>query len=112
MIAALADIGVDGVFLAAQNARCELFSVQLYAEALLSGDLACLDAASGLACNILHLHGDGVHHKLFQDGGSLLLHLKASSGNPSIGALLQDRAAVASGPSLAARSAPVAAMRS
>lgn len=99
LIAALADIGVDGVFLAAQNARRDLFSVQLYAEALLSGDLACLDAAGALACNILHLHGDGVLHGLFQDAGAFLLHLEASSGNPSIEALLGDGAAVASGPS-------------
>ncbi|HRQ79565.1 MAG TPA: uroporphyrinogen decarboxylase family protein [Azospirillaceae bacterium] len=99
LIAALADIGVDGVFLAAQNARSELFPARLYAEALLSGDLACLDAASGLSCNILHLHGDGVHHELFQDVGSLLLHLEASSGNASIEALLRSGAKVASGPS-------------
>lgn len=99
LIAALADTGVDGVFLAAQNARSERFPASLYAQALLSGDLACLDAAGALACNILHLHGDGVHHGLFQGVGSFLLHLEASSGNPSIDALLRDGATVASGPS-------------
>ena len=80
LIGALADTGIDGVFLAVQNARAAAFTAAAYAGFGLPGDRASLEAARELPFNILHLHGDGVHHALFQDRLPALLHLEASPG--------------------------------
>jgi uroporphyrinogen decarboxylase len=98
VIRALADTGIDGVFLAVQNARAGAFTADAYAGFGLPGDIACLEAALGLPLNILHLHGDGVHHGLFRDRLPALLHLEASPGNPAPEALLAG-GGVATGPS-------------
>jgi uroporphyrinogen decarboxylase len=98
LIRALADTGIDGVFLAVQNARAEAFTAAAYAGFGLPGDRASLEAARELPFNILHLHGDGVHHALFQDRLPALLHLEASPGNPAPEALLAG-GGLATGPS-------------
>jgi uroporphyrinogen decarboxylase len=98
LIGALADAGIDGVFLAVQNARAAAFTAAAYAGFGLPGDRASLEAARDLPFNILHLHGDGVHHALFQDLLPALLHLEATPGNPAPETLLA-RGGLASGPS-------------
>ena len=98
LIGALADTGIDGVFLAVQNARATAFTEAAYAGFGLPGDRASLEEVLDLPFNILHLHGDGVHHALFQDLLPALLHLEASPGNPAPETLLARRG-LASGPS-------------
>ncbi len=103
LIAALADAGIDGVFLAVQNAQAGVFQAEVYADIGLPGDLACLDAASALPCTVLHLHGDGVHDALFRAARAPILHLEASPGNPSPERLLLEGGGLASGPSAQGR---------
>jgi uroporphyrinogen decarboxylase len=98
VIRALADTGIDGVFLAVQNARAGAFTADAYAGFGLPGDIACLEAMRELPLNILHLHGDGVHHGLFRNRLPALLHLEASPGNPAAEALLAG-GGLATGPS-------------
>ena len=98
VIRALADTGIDGVFLAVQNARAGAFDIEAYAGFGLPGDIACLEAALGLPFDILHLHGDGVHHGLFRRRLPALLHLEASAGNPPPETLLAG-GGLATGPS-------------
>jgi uroporphyrinogen decarboxylase len=88
MIAALADAGVNGIFLAVQTARAPLFTAQTYASQFLPGDLACLDAAKPLPFTILHLHGDSVHFGLFESARPALLHYDSTPGNPAPHTLL------------------------
>jgi uroporphyrinogen decarboxylase len=98
LIGALADAGIDGVFLAVQNAQAAAFTAAEYAGLGLPGDRASLEAARVLPFNILHLHGDGVHCALFEDRPPVLLHLEAAPGNPAPETLLA-RGGLASGPS-------------
>ncbi|KPF85123.1 hypothetical protein IP70_13060 [alpha proteobacterium AAP38] len=82
LVSALTDVGVDGIFLAVQSAQASLVTSDDYARLGLSGDLACLVAASALPFNVLHLHGDKVHHHLFRDAPAALIHYNMSPGNP------------------------------
>lgn len=81
LVAALADAGVDGIYLAVQSAQASLFTSDDYARLGLSGDLDCLRAASALPFNVLHLHGDKVHHQLFGNAPAALIHYAMSPGN-------------------------------
>lgn len=98
LVTALADAGADGIFLAVQTARAPLFTADDYAGLCLSGDLACLAAAAGLPFNILHLHGDGIHHDLFAAARPALLHYDPSPGNPTPEDLLAHRGSLSTGP--------------
>jgi uroporphyrinogen decarboxylase len=98
VIRALADTGINGVFLAVQNASTGAFTADAYAGFGLPGDIACLEAMRELPFNILHLHGDGVHYGLFRDRLPALLHLEASPGNPAAETLLAG-GGLATGPS-------------
>ncbi|MFV3075885.1 uroporphyrinogen decarboxylase family protein [Niveispirillum fermenti] len=98
LVTALADAGADGIFLAVQTARKPLFTADDYASLCLSGDLACLAAASALPFNILHLHGDGIHHELFATARQALLHYDPSPGNPAPESLLASRGSLSTGP--------------
>lgn len=81
LISALTDAGVDGIFLAVQSAQGSLVTGDDYARFGLSGDLACLTAAAALPFNVLHLHGDKVHHQLFCNAPAALIHYALSPGN-------------------------------
>lgn len=83
LVVALGGAGADGIFLAVQAARAPLFTAVDYTRLCLAGDLACLDAATGLPFNILHLHGDSIHHDLFSPARPALLHYDMSPGNPT-----------------------------
>lgn len=98
MIAACADLGLDGVFLAVQTAQADLFTAEAYAGFALSGDRACLDAAMGMPLTILHLHGDKVHAGLFRNRGRALLHFDATPDNPAPESALAE-GALSCGPS-------------
>lgn len=97
LVTALADAGVDGIFLAVQTARAPLVEGDDYARLGLAGDLACLAAAASLPLNVLHLHGDKVHHRLFRDAPAALLHYNLSPGN-LLPADLDHRGGLSTGP--------------
>lgn len=81
-VAALAETGVDGVYLAVQTAQQAAHTSADYAGFALPGDIACLEAAQCLPLTILHLHGDGLLCALFSDRPSSVLHFDALPGNP------------------------------
>lgn len=98
LIEALCDTGVDGVFLAVQPARPDVFTIAAYRGIGLGADRACLEAAASLPFTMLHLHGDGVYHSLFSDRPPAVVHLEAAPRNPTPCELLRAGVAVASGP--------------
>ncbi|MBI4279459.1 MAG: hypothetical protein HY660_13475 [Armatimonadetes bacterium] len=59
--------GADGIFFATQLARDGMLSEAEYRELALPHDLEVLRAASTAWCNVLHLHGEGVHVSLVGD---------------------------------------------
>ncbi|MBI3159515.1 MAG: uroporphyrinogen decarboxylase [Chloroflexi bacterium] len=66
-ILAATQAGISGIFYAVQHARAGQLSAREYAEVAREDDLACLEAASGLWLNALHLHGADVHFDLLAD---------------------------------------------
>jgi len=57
-------IGIDGIFLANQHAQAGLLTLEEYNDFGLPFDLQILEAAKGLRCNLLHLHGQHVHFQV------------------------------------------------
>jgi amino acid adenylation domain-containing protein len=85
LIEALADAGVDGIFLAVQHANASWGSAGLYAEFGLPSDQALLSSIQKrFRWSMLHLHGAHVHSELFQDLPFTFLHYDmAEPGNPA-----------------------------
>jgi len=65
-IEAVRDIGVDGIFYAAQHAQGNLMSLDEYKTLGLPHDQTVLEATEGLWCNMLHLHGKDVYFSLLR----------------------------------------------
>ncbi len=65
-IEAVRDVGVDGIFYAVQHAQGSLLSLDEYKTLGLPHDQTALEAASGLWCNMLHLHGRDVYFSLLR----------------------------------------------
>lgn len=63
-VEACVKIGVDGIFFANQHAQAGLLTLEEYYDFGLPFDLQILEAAKGLWCNLLHLHGEHIHFKL------------------------------------------------
>jgi amino acid adenylation domain-containing protein len=85
LLEALADTGVDGIFLAVQHANAALGPAELYAGLALEADRALLAAMQRcFRLSLLHLHGAGVHVGLFQPLPFSFLHYDmAEPGNPA-----------------------------
>ena len=102
LIGSYAKAGVDGIFLASQQAN-ESVPFALYHRHGLPGALACLRAASALPLNMLHLHGRGIHADLFSGLDKVVLHYDACAGNPAPDAIASAAfRTISSGPSHAA----------
>lgn len=56
--------GIDGIFYAVQHAQASLLSLEEYRTFGLPNDEHVLEAAQGLWCNLLHLHGSDVYFSL------------------------------------------------
>jgi uroporphyrinogen decarboxylase len=56
--------GIDGIFYAVQHAQASLLSLEEYRTFGLPNDEIVLEAAQGLWCNLLHLHGSAVYFSL------------------------------------------------
>jgi uroporphyrinogen decarboxylase len=98
LIDCLADCGIDGIFLACQQAQRTALPSATYARFGLAHDLACLEAASSLPFNMLHLHGQGIHGDLFADVDDLILHYELDADSPRPDDLLDSDRRVSTGP--------------
>jgi uroporphyrinogen decarboxylase len=56
--------GIDGIFYAVQHAQASLLNEDEFIRFSREMDLRILEAAGGLWCNMLHLHGNGVYFDL------------------------------------------------
>ena len=99
LIAALRAQHVDGIFLASQHALEHVFSADCYARFGLPGDRACLQAASGLPLNMLHIHGSPIHGCLFEDIEEVTLHFDSTPANPAPRHFWAMGRAISTGPS-------------
>lgn len=63
-VEACLDTGIDGVFYAIQHAQASLLTLEEYKTLGLPHDQRVLEAAQGLWCNLLHLHGHDVYFSL------------------------------------------------
>lgn len=66
-IEAARETGIDGVFYAVQHAQAALLSAEEFARFSRVADLSVLDAAEGLWCNMLHIHGDDIYFDAVAD---------------------------------------------
>ncbi len=66
-IAAAAEAGADGIFYAVQHAQAETLSWEEYQKFGLPFDRQTLAPLGGLWCNMIHLHGRGVHFRLARE---------------------------------------------
>lgn len=90
LIEAFEEVGIDGIYLAAQNARAGAMSQEGYAAISRESDQSCLAAARGLPLNFFHLHGDAIHLAAAPTDGDLILHFSEGSGNPDASRLLDE----------------------
>ncbi|KAF0107133.1 MAG: hypothetical protein FD146_1974 [Anaerolineaceae bacterium] len=70
-IEAAIETGIDGVFYAVQHAQAGLLTLDEYKTFGLHFDLQTLQPATGLWCNLLHLHGLNVYFQLITHYSSL-----------------------------------------
>jgi uroporphyrinogen decarboxylase len=66
-IRAAAEIGIDGIFLAVQHAQTGALSQEEFSRFGRPWDLNLLEAAGGMWCNILHLHGEELYFDAVAD---------------------------------------------
>ncbi len=59
--------GIDGIFYAVQHAQAELLTLDEYKAFGLPFDLKTTEPASGLWCNLLHLHGLNIYFDLITE---------------------------------------------
>ncbi len=99
-IEALADAGVDGIYLVSQHARDGGLSRAAYERFGWPSDARCLEVAAGMPfASFLHLHGEGVFLPAADNFPRCVLHLASDGGNPDPKQLLDsERRWVSSGP--------------
>ncbi len=66
-VEAARETGIDGVFYAVQHAQAALLSADEFTRFSRAADLSVLDAADGLWCNMLHIHGDDIYFDAVAD---------------------------------------------
>lgn len=99
LIRAFEEVGVDGIYLAAQHARAGAMTPEGYAALSRGSDRACLEAAGSMPLNFFHLHGDAIHLAAASVGGDCVLHFSEGGGNPDASRLLEeDGRALSTGP--------------
>ena len=63
-ISAVKEAGADGIFYAVQHAQAQVMSRTDFEEFSRADDLQLLDSAEDMWCNVLHIHGEGVHFRI------------------------------------------------
>jgi len=81
LIAAYAEAGVDGIYLAAQHMSDALVPLPLYRSWARDSDLQTLAACADFAGNVLHVHGSGVHFEALPSNGHWTIHYELEPGN-------------------------------
>ncbi len=66
-VEAARETGIDGVFYAVQHAQAGILSADEFTRFSRPADLAVLEAADGLWCNMLHIHGDNIYFDAVAD---------------------------------------------
>ena len=80
----LRQAGADGIFLVCHVMNEGGLPACLYHRFGWEGDLACMEAASGLRWNVLHLHGSGIHLPPGPIDPAWWLHYEQSENTPSL----------------------------
>ena len=80
----LRQAGADGVFLVCHVMNEGSLPAPFYHRFGWEADLACMEAASGLRWNVLHLHGAGIHLPPGPIDPAWWLHYEQSEGNPPL----------------------------
>jgi uroporphyrinogen decarboxylase len=81
LIANYHEAGVDGIFLASQQAQATVLDAETYRKLGVPGDRACLRAA-GRGLNFYHLHGSQVQMEFALELNPPIVHYDSVSENP------------------------------
>jgi uroporphyrinogen decarboxylase len=84
-VEAAAETGIDGVFYAVQHAQADLLSGDEFDRFSRTPDLAVLDAAQGLWCNMLHIHGEHIYFDHVVDYPVQIINWHDRDTAPSLG---------------------------
>ena len=79
-----AEMGADGIFYAIQHARPRLLAREEFLRFSRASDLDLLDAASGMWCNMLHLHGDDVYFGAVADYPAHIINWHDREAGPTL----------------------------
>lgn len=79
-----AEAGIDGIFYAIQHAQPSMLSQQEFARFSRNLDLMLLQAADGLWCNILHVHGEDVYLNAVSSYPAHILNWHDREAGPSL----------------------------
>ncbi len=66
-VEAARETGIDGIFYAVQHAQADTLSLDEFKRFSRMSDLSVLQAADGLWCNMLHIHGDDIYFDAVAD---------------------------------------------
>ncbi len=85
-VEAARETGIDGIFYAVQHAQAALLSADEFARFSRISDLSVLEAADGLWCNMLHIHGENVYFDAVADYPVHILNWHDRETAPSLAA--------------------------
>jgi uroporphyrinogen decarboxylase len=83
-IEAARETGIDGIFYAVQHAQANILSHEEYKLFGLIFDVQAIEPAQGLWCNMLHLHGQGVHFELANELPFQIVNWHDRESHPSL----------------------------
>jgi uroporphyrinogen decarboxylase len=83
-IGAAARTGIDGIFYAVQHAQASLLSREEFVRFSRAGDMALLQEAASLWCNMLHVHGEHVYLEACADYPAHILNWHDRESGPSL----------------------------
>jgi uroporphyrinogen decarboxylase len=78
------ELGIDGIFLAVQHATSAIFSEEEYRQWGVEDDRGLLDAAGNAWCNVLHIHGEGIHFELLSRYPAQVINWHDRETGPSL----------------------------
>ncbi|MBH1972052.1 MAG: hypothetical protein I8H92_12720 [Moraxellaceae bacterium] len=82
LIAAYQDIGIDGIYLAAQHQSDAVIPRSIYRDFGLPYDQQIMQACRDLSLNILHIHGTMIHFEGVPQENNWMVHFELSEHNP------------------------------
>lgn len=82
LIAAYQDIGVDGIYLAAQHQSDAIIPRSIYRDFGMLHDQQIMQACHDFSLNILHIHGTMIHFEGVPQDNNWMVHFELSTHNP------------------------------